>query len=147
MSQTYEQAFPVRWADLDPNRHLRHTAFNDYATHVRFSCLAERGFGAERFEAANVGPVIFREETRYRREVAMGETITIDFRVAGLSANGRKYRLTHRVLRADGELAATVTVEGAWLDLTTRRIRRPPPALLAALRSIARSEDFEELGS
>ena len=32
--------FEVRWADLDGNRHVRNTAFSEYATHTRFRLLA-----------------------------------------------------------------------------------------------------------
>jgi len=64
----YQKSFVVRWADLDPNRHLRHTAYNDYATQVRLSCLEENGFGAKKFLDLNFGPVMFREETRYVRK-------------------------------------------------------------------------------
>lgn len=39
----YRLSFIPRWADLDPNRHLRHTAYADYATPVRFSYLTENG--------------------------------------------------------------------------------------------------------
>ena len=28
----FTRSFEVRWADLDANRHLRHTAYLDYAT-------------------------------------------------------------------------------------------------------------------
>ena len=40
--------FDVRWADLDPNQHVRHTAYADYGTHVRMSWLASAGFDAAR---------------------------------------------------------------------------------------------------
>ncbi|MCP4204821.1 MAG: acyl-CoA thioesterase [bacterium] len=60
----FAQTFHVRWADLDPNRHMRNTAYLDYATEVRFAYLAENGFPQARFAEDNFGPVIFREEIR-----------------------------------------------------------------------------------
>ncbi len=35
--------FEVRRADLDGNRHVRNTAFSEYATHTRFRLLAAHG--------------------------------------------------------------------------------------------------------
>lgn len=125
----YKKSFVVRWADLDPNRHLRHTAYNDYATHVRFSCLEENGFGANKFMAFNFGPVMFREETRFFREVGMNEEITIDFKMSGLSPDAKRFHMTHDVYKQNGKLAATVTLEGGWLDLGKRKLMAPPQEL------------------
>lgn len=141
----YKKSFEVRWADLDPNRHLRNTAYNDYATHVRFRYLEERGFGAAEFAAHDIGPVIFREEVRYYREITMNETITVDYKVAGLTPDARRFRLTHDILRGDGVLAARLVAEGAWLDLTKRKVVTPPPQLAELLRALPRTADFEEL--
>jgi acyl-CoA thioester hydrolase len=44
-------------------------------------------------------------------------------------------------------LAARVTSTGGWLDLKARRLIAPPVALLAALRLLARTEDFAALPS
>ncbi|MFD0738708.1 thioesterase, partial [Lysobacter koreensis] len=48
----------------------------------------------------------------------------------------------------DGEqLAARVTSAGGWLDLALRKLTTPPEALLAALRSLPVTEDFQALAS
>ena len=53
--------------------------------------------------------------------------------------------MSHRVHRSDGELAAVVGCDGSWMDLTTRRLRAPDPALVQILGDLPRTEDFEEL--
>lgn len=140
-------SFRVRWADLDANGHLRNTAYSEYATEARLRHLAENGFGPEQFGELGIGPVIFREEARYRREVRLGDTVTVDFRAAGLSEDGSRWRVAHRVCRSDGEEAATLRLDGGWMELDGRRLVRPPAELLEALRRIPRTEDYEELGS
>jgi acyl-CoA thioester hydrolase len=142
---SFSLSFPVRWADLDPNQHLRHTAFNDYATHVRFSYLEENGFGPEEFAAHGIGPIIMREETRFIKEVRMGTTIAIDLRAAGLAPHVSRFRLTHDITRSDGQLAAIVTVDAAWLDLTARKRVPPPESLAAIIRALPQTDAFEEL--
>ncbi len=136
----YEKTFEVRWADLDPNRHLRHTAFSDYATHVRFSYLAENGFGAEVFEAQQFGPVIFRETAEYRAEVVMGDRIHVDFTVGEISRSGRRWTVHHTVRKDDGTVAAFLTLEGGWLDLERRRLRTPPDELFVLLERLPRRD-------
>ncbi len=137
--------FEIRWADLDPNRHLRHSSFTDYATHVRFSYLREHGFSQRRFAELGLGPVIFREETRFFAEVDAGETITVDFRARGLAPDASRWDLLHEVRLSDGTHAATVRVEGAWLDLKTRRLTTPPDDLVTLLDRLPHTDDFEVL--
>lgn len=139
--------FEIRWADLDPNRHLRHSAYADYATHVRFSFLRDHGFGQRRFVELGFGPVIVREEVRFRREVEGGEIIAIDFRAQGLAPDASRWDLSHAVVRSDGKLAATVRVEGGWLDLATRKLTVPPGEIRELLHRLPRTDDFSPLES
>ncbi len=144
-AQPFTKTFEVRWADLDPNRHLRNTAFNDYATHLRFAYLEQSGFGAAEFARHDIGPVIFREEIRFFREVAMNETITVDYRLGGLSDDGSRFRLCHDVRRGDDALAATLTAEGGWMNLSQRKLAPPPPRLVELLQVLPKTDDFETL--
>ena len=141
----YEKTFTVRWADCDANGHMRNTAYSEYATEVRMAYLTENGFGFEKFLETKVGPVILREEIDYLRELRMGAQITVDFSSLGLSPDGARFKVKHDLTRADGKLAARVTLLGGWMDLHTRRLAPPPEALADLLRALARGEGFEVL--
>lgn len=147
MSDVLRTAVEVRWPDLDANRHVRSTAFSDYAAHARLSFLGARGFPPERFTRIGLGPIYFREETVFRREVHLGETLAIEARSDGLAPDGSRWRIVCQVLRDSGEEAARVTVEGAWMDLTTRGLSLPPQELADAMRDMPRTDTFEELRS
>ncbi len=71
----FEQQIVVRWQDIDANRHLRNTAYSEFATDTRFRYVAALGYTQERFEALRFGPVILREDIRYRREVLFWELV------------------------------------------------------------------------
>jgi len=43
------------------------------------------------------------------------------------------------------EVAAEITTDGGWMDLSARKLAPPPPDLLAALQQVARTESFREL--
>lgn len=135
----YQKSFVPRWADLDPNRHLRHTAYADYATHVRFSYLAENGFPAWRFGQLGIGPVIFREEARYLKEIGIRDSFTIDFSLVELRADGAQFVVRHDVWRGDGVRAAVLSLEGGWLDLETRSLIDPPRELVDLLGRLPRA--------
>lgn len=143
--EDFARRFQVRWADLDMNRHMRNTAYSEYAIDVRVSFLEAHGFAFAEFARRGLGPVIHREEATYSREIRPGDSFEIDYRVAGLAPDGSRWRVEHRVVRGDGKTAAVIRVEGVWLDLAARRPVPPPPELLEALRRVARTPDYQDL--
>jgi acyl-CoA thioester hydrolase len=138
----FSRSYEVIWADLDANAHMRHTAYMDYAAQVRLAWLQEMGFSIERLSQAGVGPILFTETTSYRREVRGGERIEVQLELTGLSENRKHWRFRQPILKAGGELAALVEVQGAWLDLRARKVAPPPPELLAAVEGWPRAADF-----
>lgn len=136
----------VRWADLDPLGHARHTAFLDWATHCRIAAFAAQGVTSGRFQELGVGPVIFREEADYLREVSGEDRITVSFEFTGGSPDWKHFRIRHVLTRLDGVHCATVVVRGAWLNLRERKVVVPPEAIVQACRALPRATDFEVLG-
>ena len=49
-THAFELQFVVRWSDMDANRHMKNTAFSEYAVDTRFQMLMSRGFDQARFE-------------------------------------------------------------------------------------------------
>lgn len=139
--------FEVRWADLDGNRHVRNTAFSEYASHTRFQLLAMHGFTPERLEAQRFGPVMMREEVRYRREVRFGDTLSVDVACAGLSSDASHWLVRQEVRRSDGKDAAILVIQGGWIDLSTRKAIAPPQELSDLLQGLPRAKEFMELAS
>jgi acyl-CoA thioester hydrolase len=143
----FVQRFEVRWSDLDANRHLRNTIYSEFATHTRFRLLESHGFSQARFEALRFGPVMFREEIRYRRELMFGDVATVSVRFAGLAADGSQWRVVQEVTRSDGKQAAVLTIDGAWIHLDTRKLVAPPDELLTLIQRLPRTKDFDQLRS
>ncbi|MCC7259344.1 MAG: thioesterase family protein [Gammaproteobacteria bacterium] len=135
----------VRWADLDPNAHARHTAFMDWATHSRLAAFAAQGLEGRTWLDFGVSPVLFREEADYLREVSGGDTVTVSFEFTGGSPDWKHWRIRHQLVRQDGVHCATVVVRGAWLSLQDRRIVVPPEPIARACGALPRAADFEVL--
>jgi acyl-CoA thioester hydrolase len=136
----------VRWADLDPNGHVRHSVYYDWGATTRLTFLERQGVGPAWMARNSIGPVLFREEARFLRELRFGDALIMDVRVAAASVDGRKWRMSHRLLRGT-ELTATLEVDGAWLDLKARKIAVPPVEMVRAFDGLARTEDFAVLPS
>jgi acyl-CoA thioester hydrolase len=142
---SYEKSFTVRWSECDMNGHARNTAYLEYCIDVRLSYLAERGFGWEEFRRLGFGPIMFREEIDYLREVRLLEEIRVNYQQLGLSPDGSRFRVSHELFRADGQQAARLVVSGGWLDLRTRKLVVPPEQVASIMRAIPRSPEWEEL--
>lgn len=134
--ETYKKTFEVCWADLDPNFHVRHTAYNDYAAQVRFAFLTDQGFSLERFRQEKIGPIIFREETRFLKEVLANDALTIDLKMEVLGDDWRKWKIRHTVFRKDGAKVAEIDIDGAWMSTELRKVVPAPKELIEAIKKI-----------
>jgi acyl-CoA thioester hydrolase len=96
-------------------------------------------------EAEGLGPVVLRDDLRYRRELRVLDTVRVSIELAGLSADDARWRLRHEFVRGDGTLCATVVTDGAWFSLASRKITVPPAALARDFARLGRADDFAEL--
>ena len=132
--------YRTRWADMDPNGHMRHSAYADYAADQRVVLLAHWGYDIKEFARLRLGPILFREETVFMKEVHIGEEIRVDSRLRSVNDDGTRWSILHTIYKADGRVAATVAVDGAWLDLDKRKLTAPPAELANAFRSLPACE-------
>src|SRR5262245_7540991 len=109
--------------------------------------FSENGFPMEEFVRRRIGPVIRRDELEYFREIRLLEEMRVTLMIAGLAEDGSRFLIRNEFWRADGTLSATVTSAGGWLDQNLRRLVAPPETLLAALRLLPRTNDFQQLPS
>ena len=135
--------FRVRWADLDPNGHMRHTAYNDYSAQARIMFFEEIEFPIHRLVQMNIGPILFREDTRFFKEIRMNEEFEVGFAISKLRKDGSKWSFRHNIYTETGDLACKIDVDGAWLDLAKRRTTIPPTELSSLLVDSFKSDDFE----
>ena len=144
MADVFQQKFHVRWSDLDPNMHLRHTAYNDMCAATRFSFLNSLGFTMDKFRELKMGPIIFSENLNYMAEVLPGDHVIVNVRIAGHSEKGHKWRMFQEMFRAsDNKLAATLTIEGAWFDLVNRKVTMPPDELQSRIDEMPKTDNFQ----
>lgn len=135
------QKFHFRWADLDPNGHIRHSVYADLAAQTRLGFLSAAGFGLREFAALGLGPILLREDVRYLKELHLDDEVSVEALVSGLTPDGARWHLHHTFTRQrDGAVVATIAVEGAWFDLRTRRVAPPPLALADAMRAAPRHD-------
>ena len=66
----------VRWSDMDPNFHLRHSVYYDWGAYMRLTFLLEQGITPAVMQQLHFGPILFREECVFKREIAFGDKVS-----------------------------------------------------------------------
>lgn len=142
MDSPYSKQVDIRWSDLDPNFHVRHSVYYDFGAYVRMCFLAENGLGASVLAQHHLGPILFREECRFKREVHFGDHVTIDLRLKQCTPNYSRWTFEHHIISNHETLAAIITVDGAWLDTQRRKLTVPADIVAGTFDALPRAEDF-----
>lgn len=143
--ETFSRSMQVRWSDMDANRHLRHSAYYDYGAAMRMMILSDQGLTLSKLEEFGIGPILFREEAIFKREVRMDDVVTLDVVVVKATKEFSRWSLRHHFTKYDGTLAAIINIDGAWMDLARRKLIIPNQFIQTIFASFPRAEEFQWL--
>lgn len=73
-----------------------------------------------------IGPILFREECVFRKEVRLGDKVTINLEVTKAKKDYSRWTIQHKISKNLDTVAAIITVDGAWLDVVKRKLATPP---------------------
>ena len=140
--EKFERQVAVRWADVDQNGHVRHSAYYDYGADVRIAFFRASGFANTRMAAMNIGPILFKEECSFLREIRPDDLITVNLQKGQINEDGSRWSLHHELFNQDGKKVAHISIQGAWLDLEKRKLSTPPADLAEAMHQLPQGEAF-----
>lgn len=139
----FTKKISIRWSDLDPNFHLRHSAYYDFGAQHRMELLTELGLTALEMHKQHFGPILFKEECIFKREIHFGDKIFITTKMSKMKKDASRWSITHELIDEEGNVKAKITVDGAWMDTKLRKICNPTPQIaMDALETIPKSDDF-----
>ncbi len=141
----YSRRFDVRWSDLDANRHMANSAYQNFMSHTRMAYLIENGFGHKEMEQYQTGPIIFNENIYYFKEIHQGHPITVTCELTGMSDDGGLFSFRHDFYDHKGSNLARGLMNGAWMNLKERRITSLHKDLLARINDLPRAADFKTI--
>lgn len=141
--EKFSTPLQIRWSDIDANRHLRHSVYYDYGAAMRMMFLTSRGLTSEKLEEFQIGPVLFREEALFKREVRLEDEITIDVEIVKTMPDFSRWSLRHNITKKDGTVAAIINIDGAWIDLTKRKLAAPNEFVQKIFETFPKAHDFE----
>ncbi|MBL0105357.1 MAG: thioesterase family protein [Bacteroidetes bacterium] len=139
---TYSKPISFRWSDLDPNLHVRHSVYYDLGTQHRVEILDDAGLTMVAMHKMGFSPILFREECVFRREMRFGDEVTLETKILKLKRDASRWSIQHRFLLGE-MLCATITIDGSWIDMKTRKLASPPPqAAIDVMNAFPKSEGF-----
>jgi acyl-CoA thioester hydrolase len=143
----YIQPVEVRWSDLDPNFHLRHSVYYDWGAFVRLTYLSVSGVTPAYLQEHHIGPILFREECVFKKEVVFGDQVVLNIELIRSRRDASRWSMRHEVIKNKDTVAAVITVDGAWLDTVRRKLAAPPADILQLYERFPKSDGFvwEEL--
>lgn len=139
----FKQTVQIRWADIDANRHLRHSVYYDFGASMRMAALHSQGLTMKKLEELRIGPILFREEAIFKREIKFEDEITMDVELVKSREDFARWSLRHRFVKSDGTVAAIVNIDGAWIDLAKRKLAIPDPFIVHVFEAFPKAADFE----
>ena len=139
----FSKELQVRWSDLDPNVHLRHSVYYDWGAFCRISFFEEHNLSAEFMQSLQIGPILFREECIFRREIRLGDKVNIDLKLLKAKKDYSRWSIQHNVIKNTDTVAAIITVDGAWLDTVRRKLATPPKNVIDSFSEIPLVDGFQ----
>ena len=145
--ENYIKQIQVRWSDLDPNFHLRHSVYYDWGALARIEFLFSHGLTAEIMNQLHFGPILFREECIFKKEVRLGDRVTIGLKLVKSKRDGSRWTIQHDITKNGDVLSAIITVDGAWIDTQKRKLASPPQQVADVFLKMPLGEGFHWIDS
>ena len=141
----FSKPISIRWSDIDPNFHLRHSAYYDLGAQLRTDILDSLGITLSTMQENNFGPVLFREECVFAMEIRPSDKVTINMKLRRLKNDHSRFSVQHEFVKDDGTICATLVIDGAWMDTQARKLSPPPQMGIDAVNAFPKTKDFEQV--
>jgi len=141
--EDFVKEIQIRWSDIDPNFHLRHSVYYDWGALSRIEFLYTYGLTTELMHQLHFGPILFREEAIFKKEIRLDDLITLDVVMVKSTEDFARWSLRHHFTKEDGSLAAVLNIDGAWMDLVKRKLAIPNQFIQQIFAMFPKAEEYE----
>jgi len=145
----FSKEIQIRWADLDPNVHLRHSVYYDWGAYCRIEFFYNQGLTTSLMHELHIGPILFREECLFKKEIRLGDNVTINLKLTKAKKDFSRWSIQHDIKKTNEKnidlISAILTVDGAWLNTTERKLAVPPQKVTEVYSQMPRDNNFQWL--
>lgn len=96
-----------------------------------------------RFEELHIGPILFREEAVFRREIKFEDRIKVDVEVMRATPDFSRWSIRHRFFKDEDSICAVINLDGAWMDILKRKLTVPVEAIRVAFDDFPKAAEFQ----
>src|SRR5882672_5621414 len=107
---SFSKIISIRWADIDPNFHMRHSVYYDFGAQQRIEIIESLGLTLRLMQEQNFGPILFREECVFKKEIRLSDTITTHAKLAERNADVSRWTIQHEFISCDDKICAILTL-------------------------------------
>ena len=132
----------VRWSDLDPNFHIRHSVYYDWGALCRVEYLNGKELTPAVYQRLHIGPILLREESVFRREIKFGDNININLKLVRARRDFSRWSIAHEIKKDNDVLCAVLTVDGAWINVIERKFAIPVEEIKGVFEQMPMDEKF-----
>ena len=143
--EKFEIPLQIRWSDLDPNFHLRHSVYYDWGAMCRIDFLNKMGLTPALMQSLNFGLIIFREECVFRKEINYGDKVNINLKLIKGKRDYSRWTIINEIKKNEKTLCALITIDGAWLNTIERKLFIPPAEAAHIFQQMPSDENFQWL--
>ncbi len=136
---TFTLPVTVRGYELDVNGHVNQAVYHQYAEHGRWELLRAAGLVPDKLRLSGLGPVVLESNVKYRRELHLGDEITVTSTCRW--GTGKAFWMDQQIRTLDGAISAEFAVVLGLMDLEARKLVQNPGE-----RFLELAESAETLG-
>lgn len=129
--------FVVQETMLDFMGHVNNATYLTLFEEARWDAITKHGYGFEKIQELQQGPVILEVNLKYLKELRLRENISIETDL--LDYSGKVGRLRQRMRKQSGELVAEAIFVFGLLDMRKRALVLPTPEWAQAVGAIVSS--------
>jgi len=132
----------IRWADIDANRHVRHSAYYDFGAHARTNFFKEMNLDTNKMKELNIAPILFKEECSFIKELHPEDYIKVNVLKGQVKEDASRWALHHEIFNQKNEKCAHITIKGAWMHLEKRKLTVPPKDFAITFHELPLGENY-----
>jgi len=132
-NRNFTYSIQVQSTEIDALGHVNHAKYLEYFEWTRWQWLKERGWTPEHIRRTGLSPIVLGANIRYRKELKLFDQVSMTCEVQKYT--GKIGKIQQNMTKADGPLAADLEITFGLFDIHERKLLKPTPEWLEAIRA------------
>ncbi|MFN9066866.1 MAG: acyl-CoA thioesterase [Bdellovibrionales bacterium] len=123
----------IREHHLDSYGHVNNATYVQILEEARWEDITQRGYGYEKVQETQIGPVILEVSVKFRKELKLREKVKVTVETQPM--RGKIGVINQTILKEDGSVALEGYVTYGMFDLKARKLIEATPEWLQAIKA------------